>query len=200
VTVGNIGNAPAGTFSVAGTFPPNNLYLIGQVPGLGAGQSTTLTLAGILNGTGTYTASLQIDANNQVQEGAIGEQNNTYNITYAVDIGVLKQGTATLNLGDTLDLEGNAVQGDVNWNADGGTLGLKAIFGAHLGLLGGIDPNTVTYQMINPSAMNRDSVARTEMNVGTVVGIITADGHRGWMQVTALSDTQIGLIYRVYNG
>ena len=107
------------------------------MPGLGAGQSTTLTLSGILNGTGTYTASLQIDANNQVNEGPVGEQNNLYNINYTLDIGVLNQGTATLNLGDTLDLEGNAVQGDVNWNNDGGTLGLKAIFGAHLGLLGG---------------------------------------------------------------
>ncbi|MCC6804017.1 MAG: ABC transporter substrate-binding protein [Anaerolineae bacterium] len=200
VTVGNIGNAPAGTFSVAGTFPPNNVYLIGQVPGLGAGQSTSLTLSGILSGTGTYTASLQIDANNQVQESAAGEQNNTYNINYTVDTGVLRQGSTTLNLGDTLDLEGNAVQGDVNWNADGGTLGLKAIFGARLGLLGSVDPNTVTYQMINPAAMNRDSIPRAEMNVGSVVGIITADGHRGWMQVTALSDTQIGLIFRVYNG
>lgn len=200
VTVGNIGNAPAGTFSVAGTFPPNNLYLVGQVPALGAGQSTTLTLSGILTGTGTFTASLQVDANNQVQESPAGEQNNTYNVNYTVDTGVLHQGTATLNLGDTLDLEGNAVQGDVNWNNDGGTLGLKAIFGARLGLLGAVDPNTVTYQIINPAAMNRDSIPRNEMNVGTVIGIITADGHRGWMQVTALSDTQIGLLFRVYNG
>ncbi|MFN8448819.1 MAG: ABC transporter substrate-binding protein [Anaerolineae bacterium] len=200
ITVGNIGNAPAGAFSVAGTFPPNNQYLVGQVASLGPSQSTTLTLSGILSGTGTYTTSLQIDANNQVNEGGVGEQNNTYNVTYTVDIGVLNQGTITLNLGDTLDLEGNRVQGDVNWNSDGGTLGLKAIFGAHLGLLGAVDPNTVNYQMINPGAMTRDSIARTEMSVGTVIGIITADGHRGWMQVTALSDTQIGLIFRVYAG
>lgn len=200
ITVGNIGNGPAGAFSVAGTFPPTNIFLTGQVPGLGAGQSTTLALSGIMNGSGTYTASLQVDANNQVNEGPVGEQNNIYNISYSVDIGVINQGTTTLNLGDTLDLEGNFVQGDVNWNSDGGTLGLKAIFGSHLGMLGSVDPNTVNFQMINPGAMNRDSIARAEMNVGSVVGIITADGHRGWMQVTALSDTQIGLIFRVYNG
>lgn len=200
VTVGNIGNAPAGAFAVAGTFPPANVYLTGQVPGLGAGQSAAVALSGIMNGTGTYTASLQIDANNQVQESTAGEQNNTYNISYTLDIGILNQGTATLNLGDTLDLEGNAVQGDVNWNSDGGTLGLKAIFGSRLGLLGTVDPNTVNYQMINPGAMNRDSITRGELNPGTVVGIITADGHRGWMQVSAVSDTQIGLVYRVYNG
>ncbi len=200
ITVGNIGNAPAGQFAVAGTFPPNNVYLVGTVPGLGAGQSTTLALSGILSGSGTYTASLTIDANNQVTESVVGEQNNVYNVTYNLDIGVLNQGSATLNLGDTLDLEGNAVQGDVNWNNNDGNLGLKAIFGSHLGLLGSADYNAVNYQLINPSALTRNSISRGELNPGTLVGIITADGHRGLMQVTAVSDTQISVNYRVYNG
>ena len=38
------------------------------------------------------------------------------------------------------------MQGDVNWNADDGTLGLKAIFGAHLGVLGSGDYNTYQHR------------------------------------------------------
>ena len=39
VTVRNIGGVPAGQFAVAGTFPPNNTYLVALVPGLAPGQS-----------------------------------------------------------------------------------------------------------------------------------------------------------------
>ncbi len=201
ITVGNIGGTPAGQFTVAGTFPPNNQLLVATVPGLAPQQTATVTLSGILNGSGSYTTALQIDANNQVNEGTIGEQNNLYNISYSLDIPVLRQGSQTLNLGDTIDLEGNGVQGDANWNNDGGNPGLKAIFGAHLGILGsGGDYNAVTYSLINPSIITRDSIGRSEMNSGTLIGIITADGHRGVMQVTAISDTQISLNFRVYNG
>jgi hypothetical protein len=200
VTVRNIGGTSAGTFAVAGTFAPNNLYLIGQVPSLGPGQSAVLPLSGTLSGSGTFTTSLVIDANNQVPEGVVGEQNNIYNFTYTVGQSILNQGMATLNLGDTVDLEGNAVQGDANWNADDGTLGLKAIFGAKLGVLGSGDYNAVTWEQINPSVVNRDSIPRTEINPGTLIGIITADGHRGVMQVNTVSDTQIVLTYKVYNG
>lgn len=200
VTVGNIGNIPAGPFVVAGTFAPNNTYLVGQVPGLGAGQSAVVTLSGVLSGTGTFTTSLTIDANNQVNEGITGEQNNIYNLTYSVGTAVLNQGSKTFNLGDTLDLEGNLVQGDVNWNGDGGVVGLKAIFGSKLGVLGNGDFNAITYDSINPGITTRDSIPRSEMSVGTLVGIVTADRHRGVMQVTAISDTQISVNFRVYNG
>ena len=203
VTVGNIGNVAAGPFVVAGTFPPSNQFLAGTVPGLGAGQSTTLQIAGTLNGSGSYTATLQMDANNQVNEGTVGEQNNLYNISYSLgtaSIAVLHQGSQTLNIGDTLDLEGNAAQGDINWNANDGTIGLKGIFGAKLAIIGGADFNTITYDQLNPNSITRDSIARSELSNGTVIGIITADGHRGVMQVTNVSDTQISLNYRVYNG
>ena len=39
-------------------------------------------MSGILTGTGSFTAPLTIDANNQVDEGSIGEQNNLYNFNY----------------------------------------------------------------------------------------------------------------------
>jgi len=202
ITVGNIGNVAAGPFVVAGTFPPNNLYLVNSLPGLAAGQSATIQLSGVLSGSGTYTVGLLMDANNQVNEGTVGEQNNLYNLTYTLgtaSVAVLNQGSGTLNLGDTLDLEGNRAQGDVNWNSDGGTTGLKGIFGAKLAILS-LDYNSATYDQINSSSITRDSIARSELSNGTVIGIITADGHHGIMQVTNVSDTQIALNYRVYNG
>jgi branched-chain amino acid transport system substrate-binding protein len=203
ITVSNIGNIPAGTFTVSGTFPPTNQVLVGTVPALAPGQTQTLQLNGILNGGGAYTTSLIIDPNNQVAESAAGEQNNVYNITYTIgggNVPVLNQGSGTYNLGDTIDLEGNAAQGDANWNADGGVVGWKGIFGATLGVLGVGDFNAVGWQQIDPAIVNRASVSRSELSVGTLIGIITADRHRGVMQVTAVSDTQISVNYKVFNG
>lgn len=200
VNVSNIGATPAGQFVVSGTFAPNNSLLTAVVPALAPGQTSAVAMSGILSGSGTYTVGLQIDANNQVDEGPVGEQNNLYNLSYSLGVSELNRGTGTLDLGATVDLEGNGVQGDANWNADGGVLGLKGIFGARLGVLGTGDYNAITYDQINPSVTTRDSIPRTEINVGTLIGIITADGHRGVMQVTAVSDTQISLSYKVYNG
>lgn len=200
VNVGNIGGAAAGPFVVAGTFPPSNQFLTATVPGLAPGASGVITMSGILNGSGTYTTSLQIDANNQVNEGSVGEQNNIYNLTYSLGVSILNQSAGTYNLGDTIDLEGNALQGDANWNADNGTVGWKAIFGSKMGILGSGDFNAVTYDMINSSIVNREVIPRSELNVGTLIGIITADGHRGVMQVTAVSDTQVSVNYKVWNG
>lgn len=200
VNVSNIGATSAGQFVVSGTFAPNNSVLTAVVPGLAPGQTSAVSMSGILSGSGTYTVGLQIDANNQVDEGPVGEQNNLYNLSYSLGVSELNRGSGTLDLGATVDLEGNGVQGDANWNADGGVLGLKGIFGARLGVLGTGDYNSITYDQINPSVTTRDSIPRTEINVGTLIGIITADGHRGVMQVTAVSDTQISLSYKVYNG
>ncbi len=204
ITVGNIGGTAAGAFSVGGTFQPNNLNLIGSLPGLAPNSTATLTLSGVLNGSGSFTTGLLMDPNNQVNEGPVGEQNNLYNLSYTVGSAtpaVLHSGSATLNLGQTIDLEGNAVQGDANWNNDGGTLGLKGIFGGKLAIIGtGSDVNSVQYNQIDPNVVNQPMVARSSLNPGTIIGIITADGHRGAMLVTAVSDTQLSVNYIVYNG
>lgn len=199
VTVTNIGAAPTGTFSVGGTFAPSNLFLSGQVPALAPGQSLVVNLSGVFIANGQFTSSLIIDSNNQVNEGAVGEQNNIYNLTYSIDRAILRQASQTLNLGDTLDLEGNGVQGDVNWNADGG-VGLDGLFGAKLGIVSGVDLNAITYDAINPANLTRDSIPRTEMFPGTLIGVRTADGNRGVLRVDAVSDTQITVTFKVYSG
>ncbi len=198
VTVANIGASTTGTFTVAGTLAPSNLFLSGLVPALAPGQTLVVNLSGILNSSGTFTSSIIIDANNQVNEGSVGEQNNIYNITYTVDRRVLRQASQTLNLGDTLDLEGNAAQGDINWNADG-DLAIDGLFGSRLGILSGIDINAINYDAINPSIVNRESIPRTELFSGTLIGITTADGNRGVMRVDSVTDTQISLTFKVYS-
>jgi len=199
VTVTNIGAAPTGTFAVGGTFAPSNLFLSGQVPALAPGQSLVVNLTGIFIANGRFTSSLIVDTNNQVNEGPVGEQNNIYNLTYSIDRAVLRQASQTLNLGDTLDFEGNGVQGDVNWNADGG-LALDGLFGAKLGILSGIDLNAITYDTINPASVTRDSIPRTEFFPGTLIGVITADGNRAVLRVDAVSDTQLTATFKVYSG
>ena len=199
VTVQNIGGGAAGQFAISGTFPPNNALLTTVVPGVAPGQTTVVNMSGILTTTGTFTAALIIDANNQVFEGQVGELNNIYNLTYTIDRAVLRQASQVLNLGDTLDLEGNGMQGDANWNADGG-LALDAIFGARLGVLLGGDINAINWDQINPGSINRESIPRAELNPGTLIGITTADGNRGIIRVDTVSDTQLGVTFRVYQG
>jgi ABC-type branched-subunit amino acid transport system substrate-binding protein len=199
VTVRNAGNSNAGTFSIAATFPPNNVYLAALVPSLNAGQSAIVTLSATLTNTGFYTTAILTDINNQIPEGSFGELNNTFNFSYLVDRPLRNQGAQTLNLGDTIDLEGDFVQGDANWNADG-EIALDAIFGAKLGVIAGSDISAVHWDLINPAVINRDTIPRPEINLGTLIGIITANGNRGVMRVDSVTDTQLTVTFKVYQG
>src|SRR5262249_6117209 len=125
VTVRNAGSVPSGQFAIAATFPPNNLFASAIVPPLAPGQSTIAALTGTFSNTGSYSVAIVADLNNEVNEGP-GENNNLFNFTYFINKPIIRQGSQTLNAGDTLDLEGNNVQGDVNWNA--GATELDAIF------------------------------------------------------------------------
>lgn len=198
VTVRNAGLSPSGPFAVAGTFPPNNVYLPALAPSLAPGQSMTVNLNGILTNTGTYTTTLVVDVNNQVPERVFGEMNNLFNFTYTVDKTVRNTGTQTLNLGDTIELEGDLVQGDANWNADGG-LGLDGIFGGKLGLIAAADISAIHWDLINPAVINRDSISRIEFNPGSLIGVITADGSRAVLRVDNVSDTQLTVTFRTYH-
>lgn len=199
VTVRNAGNSNAGTFAIASTFPPNNVYIPALIPSLNVGQSVVVTLNGTLTNTGFYTTAIVADINNEVAEGANGELNNTFTFSYIVDRPIRNQGAQTLNLGDTIDLEGDFVQGDANWNADGG-LALDAIFGAKLGIIAGSDISAVHWDLINPGVINRDSIPRAEINLGSLIGIVTANGNRGVMRVDSVTDSQLTVTFKVYVG
>jgi uncharacterized protein YgiM (DUF1202 family) len=195
VTVCNRGGGPAGQFGVAATFPPNSVFTSAIVSGLAVGQCAVANLTGTLVNTGFYSVVIVADLNNDVQEGP-GENNNTFNFNYAVNRPIMRQATQTLNPGDTIDLEGNAVQGDANWRGDASAL--DAIFGAQLGIINNVDLNTVHYDLINPSIVNQTSIPRASLNPGTIIGIITADGNRGAMRVDSLNGNQLALNFLVY--
>src|SRR5690606_34086514 len=159
VNVRNQGQSPTESFAVGATFPPSNTFASAVVGPLAPSQSVQVVLQSILPNTGAYTASVIADINNQVVEGVAGESNNFYNISYLVDVPLRSQGNQTLNLGDTIDLEDDAVQGDANWNGDGG-VGLKGIFGGRLGVLGAGDLNAIHWDQINPAIVNRGDIPR----------------------------------------
>lgn len=197
INIRNVGGVPAGQFNIGATFLPNNQTASAVVAGLAPGEGIAVTLQVTLASTGFYTTSVFVDINNQVAEGPLGEANNTYNLNYIIDAPVLREASQTLNLGDTLDLEGDQIQGDLNWNGDDG-VHLDAIFGAKLEILPISDFGQVHRDLLYALPITRDTYARAELNPGTVIGVITADGRRGAMRIDSINDQQIVVTFRVY--
>lgn len=195
VSVRNAGNTPAGQFSVAATFPPNNIFASATIPGLAAGQSTTANLSGTFTNTGFYSVVIVADLNNEVAEGA-GETNNLFNFSYFINKPILRQGSQTLNPGDTLDLEGNGAQGDANWNVSGQQL--DALGSAKMGIIPNVTLDIVHWDLINPSIVNQTTILRTTTNGGTIIGIITADGNRGVIRVDDIPGNQLKVTFIVF--
>lgn len=198
LVIRNRGISNAGRFAVAATFPPNNVYAATIVPNLAAGQAITATLNATLNNTGFYSVAIVVDLNNEVPEGPGEANNSSYTLSYSVDNPIIRQTTAALNSGDTLDLEGNAVQGDVNWNGSGASAKLDALFGATLGVIPNVSFNSVHWDLINPSIVNQSSIPRGSMNKDTIIGVITADGNRGVLRVDDIPGDQLQVTLRVY--
>ena len=196
VTVQNIGALATGSFAVASTFPPNNIYSSAIVSPLAPGQATVVTLSGTFTNTGCYAVVLVADLNNEVGEGISGENNNLFNFNYCINKPILRQGSQTMNPGDTIDLEGNALQGDANWNLNGNQL--DALFTARLGIIPGVTLETVHWDLINPSIINQTTILRSSLAPGTVIGVLTADGNRAAIRVDGLPGAQIQLTYVTY--
>ncbi len=83
VAIRNQGTTDAGGFAVAATFLPSNAFASAHVPGLAAGQATTVNLTATVTGPGTFTIAIVLDLNKEVNEGP-GEANNNFNVTYTV--------------------------------------------------------------------------------------------------------------------
>lgn len=200
VTVLNQGLVAAGQFAVAATFEPGGNYVGVNLPGLGAGQQTTIQLNQIITGSpGQQNVAIIADLNNQVNEGA-GEGNNSFYVfSYMADAPVLNSGTLTVNSGGTLDLEGTGTN-DVKWNGtslDYNTLPLPANRGMYI-ISGYSSINDVHYGVINPSLATTGSL-NVALLPNALVGIITEEGHRGVMQIVSVSSGgPIQITYRVY--
>lgn len=117
VTIRNQGLLDAGPFAVASTLQPGEVYAAVNVPGLPAGQQTTVNLSGTLTGaTGPQNIVIVTDLNQQVPEGAAGEANNLFPYLYVADAPVLSvNGTGTLTVanGATISLDNGTP--DIQW-------------------------------------------------------------------------------------
>ncbi len=195
LSVRNAGSIAAGPFAVAATFPPNNVYASAVIGGLAPGQSTIASLSGTFTNTGFYSVVIVADLNNEVAEGN-GENNNLFNFSYFINKPILRQGSITLNAGDNIDLEGNAIQNDATWNLNGQQI--DALGTAKLGIIPNVTLDIVHWDLINPSIINQTTILRTSMNAGTIIGIITADGNRGVLRVDDIPGNQLKVTFIVF--
>jgi hypothetical protein len=181
--------------AVASTLPPNNVYTSGTLLGLGPGQSALVNLNATLSNTGCYSVVIVADLNNEVNEGA-GEGNNFFTLNYCVNKPIVRQATQILNPGDTIDLEGNAIQGDLNWNTN--ALQLDALFNARIGIIPTVTLDTVHYDLINPNTVNQITISRSSLLPGTILGVLTADGNRGAVRIDGLPGNQLQVTFILY--
>ena len=195
VTVRNQGLSPAGNFAIASTFQPGNQYIGVNQGGLGAGQQTTVQLWQTLNGpSGPQSVVIVVDLNQEVYEGAAGEANNSvFAYNYVADRPVLTSGQWTVAPG-SFDLDGDSIS-DFSWT--GNDL-LAAGSAAMVWMNQFAAFNNVHYDAINVSQANIKSLNADQMS-NAIVGLLTADGHRGAMRLTdVVRNGSLTIEYRVY--
>ncbi len=132
------------------------------------------------------------DLNSEVLES--NEGNNVFSFNYAINKPILRTGSQVLNTGDTIDLEGNAVQGDANWNG----ISLDRLGSAFLGVIPNVNLTTIHWDLINPAIINQTSIPAAAFIPGTLIGVITADGNRAVVRVDSFNGVQLGLTFIVY--
>ena len=83
LVIQNQSSIDAGTFAVAGSFLPGNVYAAQQLTGLAANATTTVNLTATVTGPGTYTIEVVLDLNNQLNLGP-NRTHNKFPVTYTV--------------------------------------------------------------------------------------------------------------------
>lgn len=200
VTVANNGAVNAGPFAVAASFTPGNVYSAFNLPGLGAGQQTSIVLSGTLGAgtTGSQTIPIIADLNNEVAEGPIGEaNNNTFNFNYVADAPLLSgTPTGTITIGElaTFTLDGGSV--DLQWGGGG----LVPMGGTQFAILGGYSSiDQVHYDAIAGAPFSSSTI--TPILAGQVIAIKTDGGNKlGVLFInSAVAGGNLTLTFRMYN-
>lgn len=192
VSVRNLGNVAAGSFSVSVVLQPGNITLTTGSTGLGAGQSAIVTLSGTLQGTGSSTSTITVDATNVVAES--NENNNTFPLTYSSDHPILSRiDFVQLPIGTPFDLAGGSP--DLIWT---GTQ-IEGQGNARYGVLFAGAYETVDYNAIDPNVVINFILPAGNIGTGSVIGFITAEGRRGVMRVDSIVGTGLTISYRVYS-
>ncbi len=192
VTVRNLGNLAAGSFSVAAVLPPGNTTVTVGSTGLGAGQSAVVTLSGTVEGTGAYTTSITVDATNVVQES--NEDNNIFPLSYVSDRPILSRiDFVQLPVGIGFDLAGGT--SDLIWTGSQ----IEGQNNARFGVIYAGTFEAVDYTAIDPNVIINFILPANAIGTGSLIGFITAEGRRGVMRVDSLAGTLLTVSYRVYS-
>ncbi|MBZ0320544.1 MAG: ABC transporter substrate-binding protein [Anaerolineae bacterium] len=192
ITIKNQGGSAAGTFAVATTFLPGNIYSAQNLPaGLGAGQITTVVLSTTFGATGNVNnLGIVADLNNEVVEGAVGETNNIFNISYKVDRAVQTEQVRNYAAAANDDLSGNGTQ-DISWDGTN----LTAINGALIGLFSSDNYATAHY---DGAVATATSTVFANPPAGATIAFRSDDGRYGVIRIDGRSGTQINFTYRIY--
>lgn len=225
VTVRNAGMSDAGEFAIATTLQPEGVYLSAIVPGLPAGQTTTVNLDGTLTVTGASVVDIVADLNNQIDEGDAGEANNTFPFISIVNKNLSRQDSRILNPGDVLDLEGDTVEDpnqrkdDLQWDGnvintvgtakvlvinpgdgfDWANSGVDPDNGVHWNLTNPDVANRIHWGLIDPNVVNQPNIPPEQITPGALIGVITSDGNRGLLRIDErLEGNQMKVTFLVY--
>lgn len=193
VLIKNQGNIDAPAFAVATTFEPGGKYTAANLPGLGAGQQTQVDLSNTVGGTIVHTLAVVLDLNNQVDEGPNGEANNKPTFTYRIDHTYAAQGNINIDPGNSADFDGGGA--DVGWDGNN----LTPLAPGQIGILNGVVLEQVHYDLLAPSTVSANPLARANLNPGVLIAIYTAQGKRGVLKVTGYAGNTIQLQYFIYN-
>ncbi|MEP7287478.1 MAG: ABC transporter substrate-binding protein [Chloroflexota bacterium] len=189
----NQGNIDAPAFAIATSFKPGDVYSAVNLPGLGAGQQTTISLTGTVNGTGIEKIGIVLDLNKQVDEGPNGEANNLPEFAYKVDNPYLAQGTINLVPVNSVDFQGGTP--DVSFDGNN----LAPLGATKLGILSGVQLGDVTYDYLSPDKIAAATpIPTANLTAGSVIGIYTAEGKRGVLRVQGFSGSTLILDYFIY--
>ena len=195
VTILNQGLSPAGGFAVAGAFQPGGQYAGVNLAGLNAGQQANLQLRPLLSGpTGPQSVVIVVDLNQEVYEGDAGESNNrAFVYNYMADRPVLASGAWTTSAG-SIDLDGDASP-DLSWTGNA----LAALGAAAFAAVDQFSTLSQTHFDAISGAPANTTIVDVSQLAAKVYALVTADGHRGAMQVTDVTrNGPITIEYRIY--
>ncbi len=191
VVIRNNGTQDATNFIVAATFQPDNIPVNNTIGGLAAGGIVSTNLVATVSGTGSFTIGVMVDSSNGVAE--TNESNNVYTLSYRVDYPVVAEVQEfTLPVNTALDLAGGTA--DILWTG----AALNAQNGALLGIIPSVTYDTVFYDSINPTIINQASLTDLQVQQGVLIGVITAEGQRGVMEVDQRFGSSVTVTYRIY--
>ncbi len=190
VTVANVGQNAAGAFSIAATLPPEDNFVSATVDSLPPGGNTTVTLSSDFETDvfGNYSAIIIADNNNQVAEGAGEANNNAFNFSYRVE-GFVGEETVEIDDDETLRLSGDT---EIRWDDPD----IEGVSGTRVGLLVGVDFDSLDEDDVNESTANDDEVTPSDDNVIVILG---DDDTKAVARVVDIGDDDIELEINVFD-